>query len=107
MQGDRIPEELRERPQWVVWRREERDGKPTKIPYQARVRARASTTDPATWSSYQDASAAAEAEGVDGLGFVFSEDDPFAGVDFDGCVDGEDVNPHVATLCARSTPTPS
>ena len=98
MQGDRIPEELRERPQWVVWRREEVDGKPTKIPYQARVRAKASTTDPATWSSYQDASAAAEAEGVDGLGFVFSTDDPFSGVDFDGCVDGEDVNPHVATL---------
>jgi len=27
-----IPETLHERDQWVCWREEERDGKPTKIP---------------------------------------------------------------------------
>ena len=29
---DAIPEELRERPQWVNWRTEWRDGKATKVP---------------------------------------------------------------------------
>jgi len=91
-----IPAELRELEQWVVWRSEERDGKRTKVPYRpASPSTRANTTDPSTWGSYD---AAAGVTGVDGIGFVFSEDDPYAGVDFDGCVDGEDVEPHVANL---------
>ena len=99
---DAIPAELRERDQWVVWRRETVDGKPTKVPYQARAcTQRASSTNPATWSTHAAAVAAAKADDVDGLGFVFAEDDPFACVDFDGCVDGEDINPDAADLMRR------
>lgn len=78
-----IPVELRERPQWVVWRREEREGKPTKIPYRADAGGRASSTDPSTWSGFDAALAAAEALAVDGIGFVFSSADPYVGVDLD------------------------
>jgi hypothetical protein len=42
---DRIPEELRRRPQWVVWKYELVDGKLTKVPYIAGGVGRASTTD--------------------------------------------------------------
>lgn len=80
---DAIPAELREREQWVCWRAEVRDAKPTKIPYRADGKDRASSTDPSTWSTFEAALAAAER--FDGLGFVFSADDPFAGVDLDRC----------------------
>jgi hypothetical protein len=91
---ERIPAELRDLPQWVLWRSERRDGKATKVPYQAKYPTRrASSTDPTTWASYEEVlRSAAE---VDGVGFVFSDSDPFAGVDFDHCVDAEGIDPHV------------
>jgi putative DNA primase/helicase len=79
-----IPAELRERPQWVVWRHEERDGKATKVPYRADGTGRASSTDAATWASFEAVVAAAEASDADGVGFVFTLDDPYFGLDLDG-----------------------
>lgn len=78
-----VPAELRALPQWVCWRLEERDGKLTKVPYRADGAGRASSTDPATWTTFAEACAAVE--GTDGLGFVFTRDDPFTGVDLDHC----------------------
>ena len=78
-----IPAELRERPQWVVWRLEHRDGKPTKVPYRADGSGRASSTDATTWASFEAALAAAEALAAEGVGYVFSTDDPFVGIDLD------------------------
>ena len=60
--------------------------KPTKIPYQPGG-ALASSTDSATWSTFDDVRAAYEAGGFDGVGFVFTADDPFVGIDLDGCRD--------------------
>lgn len=81
------PNELREKPQWVCWRYEQRDGKPkpTKVPYDARSGRRASTTKPATWSPFDDAVAAFNAGKYDGIGFVFNND--FIGVDLDNAID--------------------
>jgi len=91
-----IPPELRALPQWVVWRYEERDGKRTKVPYKAaRPHEHAKSDDRGTWSSYETAEPVRD---VDGVGFVFAAEDPFCGIDFDGCVEGEDINPHVANL---------
>lgn len=81
---DGIPVELRERLQWVCWRYEERDGKATKPPYTI-VGKHASSTDPATWSTFEEALAASRDGDWNGIGFVFSGDDPFAGVDLDKC----------------------
>lgn len=82
---ENIPEELRRRPQWVVWRLEERDGKPNKTPYIAGGVGRASSTDSLTWRSFKEAVQALETGRYDGIGFVFSSGDPYAGVDLDGC----------------------
>jgi putative DNA primase/helicase len=76
-----IPQDLIERPQWVTWRLEQRDGKATKVPHTVEGR-RASTTDSATWASFEQVNAAA---GFDGIGYVFAKDDPFVGFDFDDC----------------------
>lgn len=84
------PEELRRRPQWVVWRYVERDGKKsTKVPYDARTGAKANTADSETWSTFGEAVRAFRGGEHDGVGFVFGSGDPYAGVDLDGCRDPE------------------
>jgi primase-polymerase (primpol)-like protein len=78
-----IPEELRALPQWVTWRAEERNGRATKVPYDPKRPAhRASSTDPETWGTYRQALEVVDA----GVGFVFTEHDPYVGVDMDKCV---------------------
>jgi hypothetical protein len=92
-----IPQALRERDQWVLWRREQRgDGKPTKVPYQANGH-KAACDQPDTWTSYENAIAAAGR--FDGIGYVFAADDPNTGVDFDDCLDG-DGHLHPAVVAA-------
>ncbi len=86
---EKVPEELRRRSQWVV--------RKAKIPYNARTGARASSTDSETWSTFDEAVRAFEGQGqgshsqgsYDGVGFVFSSEDPYAGVDLDKCRDPE------------------
>ncbi len=84
---DNIPEELRRRPQWVAWKLEQRDGKPTKVPYIAHGVGRADTTDLMTWRTFEQAVTALETGRYDGVGFVFSSGDPYAGIDLDDCRD--------------------
>jgi putative DNA primase/helicase len=84
-----LPEELRQRHQWVVWKLEERGGKPTKVPYIAGGSGKASSTDSLTWRSFEEAVQALETGRYSGIGFVFSSGDPFAGVDLDDCRDPE------------------
>src|SRR5574337_796235 len=83
-QRESIPEELRARSQWIVWRLELREGepKPTKVPYYALDR-KASSTDAATWLSFDAAWALYERNGFDGVGYVFSLNDPYCGIDLD------------------------
>jgi putative DNA primase/helicase len=88
---ENIPEQLTERPQWVCWRLEERDGKKTKVPYTPGTERRASSTDLMTWRTFSEALGAYERSEppYDGIGFVFCSADPFAGVDIDNCRDPE------------------
>jgi putative DNA primase/helicase len=88
---ENVPEEMRRRPQWVVWKLEKRDNnpKPTKVPYIAGGVGRASSTDLMTWRTFEDAVQAFEGGRYDGLGFMFCSADPFVGVDLDGCRDPE------------------
>jgi primase-polymerase (primpol)-like protein len=86
------PETLREREQWVCWREEERDDKLTKIPVTPATGGFASSTDPETWDSLETALEYTETEHADGVGFVFTDDDPIVGVDLDDCRDPETDN---------------
>jgi hypothetical protein len=72
--------------QWLCWRIEEREGKPTKVPYSPLTGKKASATDSGTWASYSEAVEAYREHGYGGIGLVFSEDDPFCGVDLDDCL---------------------
>lgn len=79
-----IPLAMRERPQWVLWRYEDRDGRRTKAPWKATdPGTRASSTNPGTWATFKQAADALDAGHGDGLGYVFAADDEFVGVDID------------------------
>lgn len=86
---DNIPGELKQLDQWVLWREEKRspgDDKPTKVLYRINS-ARAKSNDRQTWSSF-DLTWAAYLRRQDhwsGIGFVFSPEDPYCGIDLDGC----------------------
>jgi putative DNA primase/helicase len=82
-----IPERLRDREQWICWREETRDGKATKVPIEPGTDEFASTTDAETWTDFETARREIDREDIDGVGFVFSEADPFVGVDLDDCRD--------------------
>jgi putative DNA primase/helicase len=82
---ENITEEMRQRPQWLVWKLEERDGKLTKVPYIAGGVGKADTTDLMTWRTFEEALQALETGRYSGLGFVFCSADPFVGIDLDGC----------------------
>ena len=79
-----IPVELKSLQQWVVWKRKLRHGKPTKVPLQVNGKA-AATDDPTTWTDYQ--TVIAHQHRFDGIGVVFTANDPLCGVDIDDCLD--------------------
>lgn len=93
-----IPTELKECPQWIVWKKEQRNGKWTKIPYQVNGEA-AQSNSRDTWSTFQEASQEfLNSEKYDGIGFMFSKEDDFVGIDIDDCIDGEIVNKFAAEI---------
>lgn len=81
--------------QWVAWKwgvpRD--DGKRPKVPINPRTGKNANATDPESWSGVSDALEAVEEYECAGIGFVFTENDPFAGVDLDDCLDAGEVAP--------------
>jgi putative DNA primase/helicase len=81
-----IPGALRDRPQWICWAEQERNGKRTKIPKRSDGRGNAKANDMATWGSFEDAVDAASDREHWGIGFVFSDADPYVGIDLDSCL---------------------
>jgi putative DNA primase/helicase len=91
-------------PRWVPWRREERDGKPTKVPYQASNPSQmARTNDPNTWSTADAAISAAAEHKFDGIGINLLNSD-IAAFDIDHCIDPttEVIDPWAMELVRRA-----
>jgi putative DNA primase/helicase len=84
-----IAEELRERPQWVVWKMERRGDELTKVPYTPTTGQKAKSNDLTTWDAFEEACTALESGSYTGLGFVFCSGDPYCGIDLDNCRDPE------------------
>ena len=88
-----IPETLQEYDQWICWRVKDRDGKATKVPIVPGTGEYASATDPQTWRPFDEALEYFERGEAAGVGFVFTDDDPFVGIDLDDCRDPETGSP--------------
>ncbi|HEX6827104.1 MAG TPA: VapE domain-containing protein [Nitrospiraceae bacterium] len=99
-----IPDVLKAYRQWVLWRGVEKITekgtiKLDKVPINAQTLQQASTTDPSTWHTFDACVAALETALEEwehdapqryrggGIGFVFTAEDPFVGIDLDHCFD--------------------
>ncbi len=82
-----IPAELRSLRQWVRWEPLTVDGRCTKVPFRARAKSKASATNPATWDTFE----AVIQTSPDRIGFMFSPEDPYFGIDLDKCIDAGEI----------------
>ncbi len=83
-----VPEEMRLVWHWVNFRlvpKASKPGKFDKVPYNPRTAEKASTTDPATWGSFNEAIEAIALHHFDGIGFTFG--DGWCGLDLGSCRD--------------------
>lgn len=81
-----IPTELKNHSQWICWDVGVRDDKETKLPKDPNG-GFAQTDDPSTWAGFTPMMKAANNH--DGIGFVFTEEDDFVGIDLDKCRNAE------------------
>lgn len=82
--------ELKRQRVWICWQYEkDKDGRPTKIPYNARTGGRAMSNNPQTWSDYRTAFEACKR--YSGVGFMFA--DGICGIDIDGENGHTEANP--------------
>jgi putative DNA primase/helicase len=79
LKRENIPRGLKGLDQWVGWRWKQIGEKWTKVPCSLQTNRAASSNVRETWSSYS------ETEGHENIGFMFSEDDPYCGIDLDAC----------------------
>src|SRR5436190_2016513 len=78
--------ELLPYPQFVVWKYVVENKKLKKRPFHPGTHLPAKTNDPSTWTDVTVALKALANGRYNGIGFVFSERDPFTGTDVDACV---------------------
>lgn len=99
MRYENIPQELRVLKQWVC------ANENSKVPMQANCPYPASSTNPATWASFEDAVWAVEHGYYDHIGFVFN-DNGIVGIDLDDAIIHKAASPlasEVMTLCNSYT----
>ena len=103
---EQVPGALLSRHQWVAWWGVPGTGerirlpngnltlkplkslrKPHKLPIDPHTGGLAETDRKATWGNYDEAVDAARRFSLTGVGFVFTQDDPFSGIDLDDCRD--------------------
>ena len=90
-----FPQELQKCEQWVTWRAEPNPGKPKlkKVLFNPRTGNYGNSTDPAMWGTFDEACNAYLKGNYTGVGFVFSDGDPYTGVDLDNCITDGVIEP--------------
>ena len=96
-----IPEELTHLVQWVVWKAITEKDKIKKVPVDPKTGKPASVSDPSTWGSFEQAVSAYQERGYSGIGFVFTKNDPYVGIDFDDCFNDETLAPTVLKFVSK------
>lgn len=89
IQPEFIPQELKDKPKWLLWRWEKRKGqnKLTKPPYQVNGKL-ADPTNPENWSTFDEVlKELANNEKYHGIGFALNETDDLVAWDLDHCID--------------------
>jgi P4 family phage/plasmid primase-like protien len=92
-----IPDDLKERDSWLLWRYDydsDRD-EWTKVPIDPHTGSYASATDPDTWGTFEHVQKRHDSSNIDsdGVGFVFRPEDTIVGIDIDDARDSETGSP--------------
>lgn len=91
---DNIPHQLRSYPHWVCYKLINKgEPKLAKVPYDPKTGRPAKANDPKTWGTFEQAVKVAKNGKYNGIGFEFSKEDPFCGVDLDSCVENGVILP--------------
>ena len=100
---ENIPHALRATPQWVGWQYVTRNGKQTKAPVSPHDGALADSTGSKTWGTFEQAlEACRKDKSLAGVGFVFTADDPYCGVDLDNCLNADgSIKPWASDLLTK------
>ena len=84
---EKIPLEIKKTRRWVGYKVEERDGKQTKVPYNAILGSHARSNDPSTWTTFEVAISGCVKYGFAGIGFMLGKDAEtnthYLGIDLD------------------------
>lgn len=102
--AENIPPQLQALDHWILWREEQRKGKPTKIPYQLNGQ-EAKVDDPSTWAAFDAVQAGYDPAKYSGLGFVFTEEHKLFGIDLDSCLYADGTMTRWAEEVMRICPT--
>jgi len=87
--------------QFILWTKAERDGKLVKLPVDPHTAQVCDPHNPSCWTDAQTACTHASFFGPDyGVGFVFTNRDPFFFLDIDHCWDGVAWSQQAQALCA-------
>jgi hypothetical protein len=90
-----IPLELRQLDQFVIWKADKKPRNPHNNTF-------ASVSDPGTWGTFTEAIKAVKDYGGKGVGFVFTENDTYCGIDLDNAIDGNgDIDPEAQKIIER------
>ena len=79
-----IPQELKANASFCVWKKEKRQGKPTKVPYNPKSGQLAKTNEPETFTDFNTAMKTFAMGGYDGIGYRVSEG--IGAIDIDHCI---------------------
>jgi hypothetical protein len=76
-----IPKKLQKYKEWVGWKYglPGQNGRIPKVPIDPETGKSAKTNDPKTWGTFKKAYQFYRQDGLDGVGFVFTDDDPQSG----------------------------
>ena len=87
-----IPEALKQRYQWIGWEAKPKaNGKIDKLPVNPKTGEVSDANDPSIHCCFEEALGGVKLFQLSGLGFVFTKEDPFSGVDLDDCVQGQEI----------------
>jgi putative DNA primase/helicase len=92
---DNIPQELKSLCQWVV---SKADKHPRRI---NNLSVHASVDDPSSWNTFERACEAVEQKKALGIGFVFTDQDPYVAIDLDKCIKDDVIEDWAAAIIKK------
>lgn len=97
---ENIPQTLAGTPQWVAWQKTPRgNGKKGKKPINPKTGSSASVNKPESWGTFDEALGFFNTrKDMAGIGFVFTENDDYVGIDLDDCLDRGELLPWAADI---------